>query len=245
MMKKLCAAFFLLLALLMVSLSSAGAEGVIRDLAATEVRATSAMISWNCTYKEEQQYTLTYRVDGTDRDEVRPITDTVYRLRYLSPATTYVLTVSTNMTNVRTITFTTPYAVDYTGYGYQLLDAGLYKTHTGKKDYAALTALSSKTLPGEVYDYDFHFLLQFQLQETDDLKHLNYIIVLRLPNGDVYSLHDAVWYTEDAQTVTLYWPLTDTLSDIMRDYAGFPTGEYTLSAYLEGEKAAELAFVME
>lgn len=244
-MKKLSTALFLLVILLSVSLSPAFAEGVIRDLAATEIRATSARISWNCTYKEEQQYTLTYRVDGTDRDVVRPITDTVYRLKYLSPATTYVLTVSTNTTNAKTITFTTPYAVDYAGNGYQLLDTGLYKTRAGKKDYAAVSALSSKTLPGEVYDYDFHFLFQFQLAETDDLKHLNYVILLHLPNGDVYSLHDAEWYTEDSQTVTKYWPLTETLTDIMHEYGGFPAGEYTIAAYLEGEFAAELQFTME
>jgi hypothetical protein len=100
-------------------------------------------------------------------------------------------------------------------------------------------------LPVEVYDYDFHFLFQFQLAETDDLKHLNYVILLRLPNGDVYSLHDAEWYTEDSQTVAKYWPLTETLTEIMHDYGGFPAGEYTLSAYLEGEFAAELQFTME
>jgi hypothetical protein len=244
-MKKQITAFFLLLILLTISLSSAYAEGDIRDLAATEIRATSAMISWNCTYKDEQQYDLVYHVDGVDRDEVRPITDTIYRLRYLSPATTYVLTVSTNMTNARTITFTTPYAIDYVGYGYQLLETGLYKTHAGRKDYTALTGLSSKTLPGEVLDYDFHFLFSFQLAETDDLKHLNYIILLHLPNGDFYSIHDADWYTEDSVTVSEYWNLTETLTEIMRDYGGFPAGEYSLTAYLEGEKAAELTFTME
>ena len=244
-MKKLSTAFFLLLILLAFSLSPAYADGVIRDLAATEIRATSAMISWNCSVKDEQQYTLVFRVDGVDREEVRPITDTVYRLRYISPATTYVVTVSTNIKNARTITFTTPYAVDYTGYGYQPLELGLYKTRAGKKDYAALSSLNSKTLPGEVYDYDFHLKFQFQLAETDDLKHLNYVFLLRLPNGDVYSLHDAEWYTEDSVTVTEYWPLTETLMNIMRDYGGFPAGEYTLSAYLEGENAAQTMFMME
>ena len=244
-MKKLSSAFFLILILLTASLSPAFAAGTIRDLAATEVRATSVMISWNCTYKDEQQYNVVFRVDGTDRDQARPITDTIYRLKYLSPATTYVLSVSTHLSNEKTITFTTPYAVDYSGYGYALLGTGLYKTHAGKKDYTELMGLSGKTLPGEILDYDFHFLFEFQLAETDDLKHLNYIILLHLPNGDFYSLHDAVWYTEDAQTVSDYWDLTDTLKEILKDYGEFPAGEYTLSAYLEGEFAADLTFTME
>ncbi len=245
MMKKRGAAFLLLLILLASGLACAGAQEVVRDLSVSEIRTTSAMARWNCTYKDDQQYTLAYHIDGVARQTTRVTSGLMYRIKYLSPATPYVLTVSAQNGGTATTAFTTPYAIDYTQYGYQLLGTGLYKSAAGKKDYAELASLSSQTLPGEVYDYDFHFMLQFQLDETDGNKVMDLLLVLGLPNGDKYPISDEFWYRENAATVTEYVSLTDTLKNIMADYSGFPTGEYTLTAYFKGEFAAELTVAME
>lgn len=245
MTKKQGAAFWLLLILLASCLACAGAQEVVRDLSVSEIRTTSAVTRWNCTYKDDQQYTLTYHIDGVARETTRVTSELMYRIKDLTPATPYVLTVSAENGGTATVTFTTPYAIDYTKYGYQLLDTGLYKSTAGKKDYGELASLSSQTLPGEVYDYDFHFMLQFQLDETDGNKGMDFLLVLRLPNGDNYPISDEFWYREDGATVTEYVCLTDTLKDIMADYGGFPAGEYVLTAYFKGEFAAELAVAME
>ena len=244
-MKKQYAAFGLAVLLLAASLAPAGADGYIRDLSAANIQTTSAEAAWNCTYKEDQMYTLSYRPAGLERYTTRGTYSTYYRLNYLNPGTTYELAVSTPEGNAETIVFSTPEATGYTKYGYELLDAGLYKTPDGERSYTELTSLSGKTLPGEVYDYDFCFMFQFKLTASEASKALDCLLVLRLPNGDVYSVNQMYWYTLKSATHTQYYPFTDLLIEILHDYGGFPIGEYALSAYFNGGLAAATAFTVE
>lgn len=234
----------LLLALLVFFAVSASADGLISGLNVYEIRAASAVAAWNCTVKDEQEYTIAYHVEGIDRDTVRVTTNTDYRLKYLCPATTYVLTVSTVNGGSSTITFTTPYAVEYSRYGFLPLKTGLCRTTAGKKDYAGISSLSSGTLPGEVYDYDFYFMFQFTLAKSDGDKQLPCVLLLTLPNGDIYAMDAEYWYGEDSATITEYLCMTDTLKTVMADYDGFPTGDYTLTLYIKGEYAAEMTVAM-
>ncbi len=244
-MKKQYAAFGLVLLLLVMSLGSAGADGTIRDLSAANIQTTSAEIAWNCTYKEDQMYTLAYRPTGLERYTTRGTHSLYYHVNYLNPGTTYELVVSTPQGSSASITFQTPEAEPYVKYGYQLLDAGLYKSPAGERNYAAVSSLNSKTLPGEVYDYTFSFMFQFSLTASKADKALDCLLVLRLPNGDVYSVNQMFWYTLKSATSTQYYPFTDLLKDVLHDYGEFPVGEYTLSTYFNGGFAASATITVE
>jgi hypothetical protein len=245
MMKK-SLAFSLLLILLTASIGVSGAEGLICDLSNGVIKSISAETSWNCTYKEEQVYTLDYHVAGIERNEQRQTTDLYYRLNYLSPGTDYVLTVSTYTGGQASIAFTTPEAADYARYHFALLGTGLYKSRTGKKDYEEVTAaLSGKTLPGEIYDYDYSFMFQFTLTASDEDKSMHCTLVLHLPNGDAYSTDELVWYTHKSATLSQYVPFSELLQDILGDYGEIPAGGYTLNAYFDGENVAETTFTVE
>ena len=244
-MKKQYAAFGLAMLLLAASLMPAGADGYIRDLSAANIQTTSAEVAWNCTYKEDQMYTLSYRPVGLERYTTRGTYSTYYRLNYLNPGTTYELVVSTPQGNAETIVFSTPEAADYSEYNYQLLDTGLYKTPDGERNYAEVSSFNSKTLPGEVYDYDFYFMFQFKLTASEADKSLDCLLVLRLPNGDVYSTNQMYWYTLKSATHTQYYPFTDLLIEILDDYGEFPVGEYALSTYFSGGFAAATTFTVE
>jgi len=245
-MKKKCVAFGLLLVFLVTGIGVSGAEGLICDLSNGIIKSISAEASWNCTYKEEQVYYLDYHVAGIERSEQRQTTDLYYRLNYLSPGTDYVLTVSTYNGGQSSIAFTTYEAADYSRYHFNLLGTGLYKSRTGKKDYEEVTtALNSKTLPGEIYDYDYNFMFQFKLTASDDDKSMHCTLVLHLPNGDVYSSDELVWYTHKSATLSQYSPFSDLLQDILSDYGAIPTGDYTVTAYFDGETVAEMTFTVE
>lgn len=244
-MKKQFAAFGLALLLLAMSLGSAGADGTIRDLSAANIQTTSAEVAWNCTYKEDQMYTLSYRPVGLERYTTRGTSSLYYHVNYLNPGTTYELVVSTPQGSSASITFLTPEAEPFARYGYQLLDAGLYKSPAGQRNYTALTSLNSKTLPGEIYDYTFSFMFQFSLTASKADKALDCLLVLTLPNGDVYSANQMFWYTLKSATLTQYFPFTDLLTDVLGDYGEFPTGEYTMSTYFDGGFAASVAFMVE
>jgi len=244
-MKKQLAAFGLLVLITAIGAVVASADGMICDLTVSTVKATSAEIVWNCTYKEDQTYILSYRIEGLERAAEQRTSQTYYRLSYLCPGTTYVLTVSTNNGGSSTVTFTTPYAVDYARYNYQLLDAGVYRSTAGRKDYAELASLSGKTLPGEVYDYDFSLMFQSSLTASEEDKSMHCTLELRLPNGDIYSTDELVWYTLKSATTEQYIPFTELLQDVLNDYGAFPAGTYTLTAYLNGSFAAETAIALE
>ena len=239
-------AFSLLLVLLTASLGVSGADGLIADLTNGVIKSISAEASWNCTVKEEQVYYLDYHIAGIERNERRQTTDLYYRLNYLSPGTDYVLTVSTYGGGQASIAFATPEAAPYARFHFELLDKGLYKSRAGKKDYEAVTAaLNGKTLPGEIYDYDYSFLFQFKLTASKAGKSMHCTLVLHLPNGDAYSRDELVFYTHKSATLSQYVPFSDLLQNVLKDYGEIPAGEYTLDAYFDGETVAGMAFTVE
>ena len=89
----------------------------------------------------------------------------------------------------------------------------------------SLTSLSGKTLPGEIYDYDFSFMFQSSMTASDEDKSMHCTLALRLPNGDLYSTDELIWYTLKSATTAQYVPFTDILQDILTDYGTFPAGE--------------------
>ena len=193
---------------------------------------------------ETRKLYLNYHIDGLERNETRYTTDTYYRLNYLNPGTDYVLTVSTYGGGQASIAFATPGAAAYTDYHYQLLDTGLYRSKSGKKDYTEISALSQSTLPGEIYGYDFSMMFQFKLTASESDKSMHCTLALRLPNGDVYTKDDLVWYTHKSATSTQYVPFSDLLEDVLKDYGEIPAGDYTATAYFGGETAAEIQFAV-
>ena len=242
-MKAKAAAFGLLVLVLVLSLALASADGLVVYLSGESLDATSIAINWLCTDKEDPAFTVSSHVAGVDRTSQWLTYRNYYVINHVLPGTTYVISVSSSTT--QTVTVTTPEADDYGEFNYQLLDTGLYKTYAGEEDYTALTALNSKTLPGEIYDYDFNFMFRFSLTASNKQKALPFELMLELPNGDVYALSDILWYGVRSETYTQYYSFNGLLAQVMADYDGFPTGDYTLYAYFDDDFAAGYTFLME
>lgn len=244
-MKKRALAFCLLLTILTLSLGLASAGGMVVYLEAEIVSATSFSITWLCTDKDDPPFTIGIQQEGVDRVTTMNTYDTYFLVNHVSPDTTYTITVSSEGGQADTTTITTPGASDYSEYNYSLKDTGLFRSTAGEEDYAEITALNSKTLPGEIYDYDFSLMFQFRLTASKVDKSLGFELMLHMPNGDFYTLSDILWYTVKSQTVTQYYTFNELLEDVLADYGEFPAGEYTLSAYFESNLAAETTFTIE
>ncbi len=244
-MKKYTAALCLLLLLLSAALRAAAGEQLVVYLSGEALDATSIGINWLCTDKEDPAFTIDMQVQGVDRSVRMKTYDTYFSINHLYPGTPYVITVSSETGGSQTITVTTPAAEPFTDYSYALKATGLYKSYAGSREYTELSSLNSQTLPGEIYDYDFHFMFRFLMMASRAQKSETFELMLRLPNGDAYALSDILWYGKRTQTHTQYYAFTELLKEVLADYGAFPTGEYTLTACFVGKLAAQMTFMME
>ena len=245
MMKKVTA-IGLIIALLVIGAPLAGAAtNTVHNLLATVIDSTSVGVSWSTTETHGPLFTITCQAEGTDRITVRRTYHTYCSIHYLSPETTYIITVSTKLGGSAATTVTIPAPSSYADFNYQMLDTGVYKSTRYETDYAAVTTLQSTTLESELSDYDYSFLFRFKLAATRQNKYLDFELVLRMPNGDVYTIPDVLWYAATRTTVTEYYAFNSALKRIYRDYGSFPVGEYTLTAYIDNGIAAETTFTVE
>jgi hypothetical protein len=244
-MNKRDAAVGLMVLILAIGVRMASAGGVIRDLSADAVNSTSIEAVWNCTDKDDPMYILTYRVAGQERAVRLNTHDEYYRFGGLCPGTTYEITVSTESGGTQSATVTTDTSPDHVGYNYQLLKAGVYQSSSGGEDYTAVTSVSSAALAGELGDTDFSLLFTFKITASETDRSMDFVLALRLPNGDIYTASDTYWYTQRSQTATQPYVLNDLLEEAASDYGAFPAGTYTLTAYLNGSFAAETAVTVE
>lgn len=242
-MRHRAAARSLALALVVLCVGAAGADGLVVDLTGEALDATTLAVHWLCTDTENPAFTVTARMQGVDRTESWETRRNYYEIRHVLPGTAYEITVAS--ADRQTVTVTTPEADAYTDYGYRLLDTGLYQAAKGSKEYTALAALYSQTLPETLRANDIGFLFQFRLTASKKQKSLGFELLLQLPNGDVYALSDILWYAARSQTHTQQYAINGLLQAVYADYGGFPTGEYTLHAYFNGDRAADMTFTME
>jgi hypothetical protein len=244
-MNKRTAAIGLTVLILAIGVTTASAGGVIRDLSADAVNSTSIEAVWNCTDKDDPLFILTYRVVGQERAVRLNTHGEYYLFSSLCPDTAYEITVSTESGGTQTAIVTTDASPDHVGYNYQLLETGVYQSASGEEDYTAVTSLGGAALAGELdtTDYSLRFTFKITAAETD--RTLDFVLALRLPNGDIYTASDTFWYTQRSQTVTQPYVFNDLLEEIADDYGAFPAGTYTLTAYLNGSFAAETAFAIE
>lgn len=243
MIRRTAAAF--LTALLLATGAAASAGGMIRDLSADAVGPTAVEAAWNCTDKDDPQYTITYRVAGQAREVRLNTREDYFRLGGLCPGTAYEITVSTESGGAQSVSVTTDASPNHVGYNYQLLEAGVVRSAAGKEDYAALTSLHGAALAGELGETDFSLRFTFTITAAETDRAIDFVLALRLPSGDIYTASDTFWYTQKSQTVTQVYVFNDLLEQIAADTGAVPAGTYTLSAYLNGSFAAETAFAIE
>ena len=244
-MKKISAAVVVIVLLMAAILSPASADGTIYDLTVNPLETTSLEASWSAVGTDEPLYTITCQAEGTDRITERRTYHTSCIINYLSPETTYIITVSTADGHMATATIAMPSPASYIDFNYSLLDVGLYQATADETDYAAFTTLTGATLADLLDGNDFHFMFRFKLAATTRPKYLDYELVVRMPNGDVYTVPDVFWYENNRTTITEYVPFTRAFEKILRDYGEFPAGEYTLTMYIDNGFAAETTFTME
>jgi len=243
-MKKLTATG-LILALLLLCAPMAGAVNTVHNLMATVIHSTSVGVSWSTSETSDPLFTVTCQAEGTDRMTERRTYRTYCEIHYLSPETTYIITVTTKSGGSATTSITIPAPSSYADFNYQLLDTGVYQSTAYEADYTAVTTLNGATLQSKLNDSDFSFRFRFRLAATWQNKYLDFELVLRLPNGDVYTIPDVLWYAANRTTVTEYYRFNSELKRIYRDYGEFPVGEYTLTAYIDNGIAAQTTFTME
>lgn len=244
MLKKITA-IVLTVGLLLASLTVASASGAIRNLEVASYDATSVGISWDSTDPDGPLFTVTCQAEGTDRSTERRTYHTYCVINYLSPDTTYTVTISTKAGAEASITFTMPTPSAYTSYNYQLLDTGVFESEADDTYYTEVTTLDAAALYSQLSDTDFSFLLHYKMSATSEYKTLDFELVLSMPNNDVYTIADVFVYGNDRTTVTEYYPFNTALKRIYNDYGTFPAGEYTLTAYIDDGIAAETTFTVE
>jgi hypothetical protein len=244
-MKRQLTALILFLILSTLGQGVAGTGGQICDLTAEAADSTTISAAWNCTDKENPLYILTCRVDGVGRVSQWNTYRDTFLFNNLSPNTTYVITVSAQGGSTQTATVTTPAGSGFIGYNYQLLAAGVYLSDTDAENYTVLACVDGDALAGMLEDNDFSLMLSFQLTAAQADRALDYLLVLRLPNGDIYTASQQLWVTQKSQTVTEYFTFNALLETAAQHYAAFPVGEYTLTAYCNDGLAAETDFMVE
>lgn len=241
-MKKI-SAIFLTLVLLLAGITAASAAP-IPNLEAAALDATSIGVSWGVV-AGDPLYTVTCQTQGSDYATERRTYHLYATINNLSPGTTYVITVSTKSGHTGTATVTMPLPQDYMGFGYQLLDTGLYQSTKYETDYSAFTALTGAGLHETLTDKEYHFMFRFQLKPTRDQKYLDYELVLTLPSGDAYTVSDVLVYPGNDTTITEYLPFNAALRKLFNNYGAYPAGVYTLTLYISNDFAAETTFTME
>jgi len=238
-------AILLALALLFSLTVTAGASGAIRDLTATALDATSIGLTWTTADPDGPLFTITCRAQGAQRITERRTYHTDCTINYLSPNTTYEITVTTKAGASASVAVTMPSPTPYTDFNYQLLDTGVYKSIAYDDFHTAAPTLDGAALYASLSGYDYSFLMHFRLSATRQNKYLDFELVLRLPNDDVYTLSDVLWYAADRTAVTEYYVINPALKRIYKDYGAFPAGVYTLTAYIDNAVAAETTFSVE
>ncbi len=237
--------FLLLFLLLTALLAQAGADGTIQNLTAEPSGTTSLYVSWDAAGTGEPLYTVTCRAEATDRTTERRTYLTEAGIHYLSPGEPYVITVSTADGRTATLTVTMPSPPLFTEFGYQLLGTGVYRSAANETNYSEALSTTAAALEGGLADQDTSFLLRFMLNATRDQKYLDFQLVLRLPNGDVYTLPDVLVYDGGQTTIAEYYVFDSALKKVLRDYGALPAGEYRLSAYLNDAFAGDAVFTVE
>lgn len=244
-MRKICAVICVIVLLIAAGVTMAGAATPIRNLFITDYDSTSVGVAWSPVGTGEPLYTVTCQIEGTDRSTERRTYRTYCTINYLSPGTTYVVTVSTGSGHTATTTFTMPSPGSFFGYNYQLLDTGVYQSTRYGTDYAAISTLNGATLMDQLGKYDFSFMFRFKMAATSKYKNLDFELTLRMPNGDVYTIPDVLEYPFSQTAVSEYYAFNSALKRIYNDYGAFPAGVYTLTAYIDNGVAAETTFTME
>jgi len=242
-MKKM-SAVLLALILLLSGMTVALAAPPIPNLQATPYDTTSIGVSWGAI-AGDPLYTVTCKTEGSDYSTERRTYHLYCTINNLSPGTTYVITVSTKSGYTSSATVIMPVPQDYTGFGYQLLDTGLYKSTKYETDYSAFTALTGAGLKETLTDTEYHFMFRFKLNSTRVQKYLDFELVLTLPNGDAYTVSNVLEYAGSRTTITEYVPFNSALRKLYNDYGEYPAGVYKLTAYIGNDYAAETTFTME
>ncbi len=243
-MKK-AAALGLVLVLLVASVSLASAAGDVKDLSATVMNMFSVGVYWNTTNENGPLFTVTCQEEGTDRVSERRTYHNYCAIKYLNPETTYIITVTTKSGGSASTVITIPSPSSYADFNYQLLDTGVFKSTAYANDNTAVSVLDGATLKGELSSYDYNFLLRFKVASTRQNKYLDFELLLRTPNGDVYTISDVLWYSGSRTTVTEYYTFDSLLKRIYNDYGAYPAGEYSLTAFIDNGIAAEAAFTVQ
>ncbi len=245
-MKKACAFICCVVLLTAAGITMAGAATPIRNLNITDFNATDVGVTWSPVGTNEPLYTVTCQVEGTDRVVSEQRTYRTYcKIHYLSPGTTYVVTVSTGSGHTATAAFTMPSPGSFYGYNYQLLGTGMYQSTRNETDYTAISTLNGATLKDQLNTTDFSFLFRFRMSATSKYKTLDFELTLRMPSGDVYTIPTVLEYPYYQTTVTQYYPINSALKRIVNDYGEIPAGVYTITAYIDNGIAAETTFTVE
>jgi hypothetical protein len=244
-LKRFFIAAALILALLLTSAVTASAGGVIHDVMATVIGSGSLGVSWSAIDSDEPLYTVTCQVQDSDRSTERRTYHTYCKIHNLSPETTYVITVTTKDGSTGSVTITIPKPGYFMGFGYQLLETGVYQSTAYEDDYTAVTTLNGAELATQLTSYDFSFLLKFNVTSSRNTKYLDFELSLRMPNGDVYNLSPVLEFAYYRTTITEYIPFNRLLKKIVSDYGSIPAGDYQLTAYINSGIAGEATFTVE
>lgn len=245
-MKKVSAFICCVVLLTAAGLTLASAATPIRNLTITDFNATDVGVGWSPLGTSEPLYTVTCQVEGTDRIVSEQRTYRTYcKIHYLSPGTTYVVTVSTGSGHMATATFTMPSPGSFYGYNYQLLDTGMYQSNRNETNYTEITSFNAAAMKDQLNDTDYSFLFRFKISATSKYKSLDFQLTLRMPNGDVYTIPSVLEYSYYQTNVMQYFPINSALKRIVTDYGAIPAGEYTITAYIDNGVAAETAFTVE
>ena len=220
----------------------------ISGMTLTAKTATSLSVSWTERSAGSHEYTVSYQPVGAKNFSTLSTTSTSKTISNLIPETQYLVKVGTTDGNTVSKTVTLPQAEKYRGYNYRWQQCKVYYVNEGdgfQEKRFPVETLEAGSIHSQLTSRDFYFYLRTSISRTDKSKVFYYVLAVRLPNGDTYSQNYRMGIHGSWPGFYCWMPIDDLFSQIYSDYGSYPTGTYTVNAYVAGQAAGNTSFKVE
>ncbi len=236
---------FLLMALC-VMFSAALADG---ELTVEALDATILAVRWEGASSD--RYSVSYAVQGTKRQTMRTVVGTEVMLFDLAPATTYEIEVRkvSGGTAGMTAVATTPAAANFRDYNFKREGFNVYLVEDYYSDFwdnerIALDSVDRAEFEEILPDYFFVALIDKTWDSTAEDKHWEALIVMRTPDGGVYTRASQESCDGSWDSLSTFYDLSEISSQFTSDAGKWLLGTYTVELYMDGQFAGRASFTL-
>lgn len=212
-------------------------ESQVFDLKYMINSPTSITLSWADSIVEVQTYIVTYLAGGQVIRSLQTNNKSL-RIDYLAPNTEYTMSVGSKGGDITNIVVQTDEAAAHRDNNYRWKSARICSVleHTDfddKDDFKVISAISASFWMQTIDKKDYYFYIEYIFhQQTKEAKNRDYLLVVRLPYGEVYTkfLQDSI--PGDQGAVLHPFFIEDMFSQALKHYGVMPKGEYTFELYM-------------